>query len=166
MMKALCFIAALIVTTQTYANDAAPSYFNVWSIGGSASSNTRVLDGFEFDVAPYATAWGGRSIQNDFGYYFGVAIPFQTDEFDYTYTILNGGITYSIGPNIIVYSGVGYSFEEARVRGYWGEVYRTTKNNDQANLNSGIVITGQRFGVNVGYDTASRQISIGIATRF
>jgi opacity protein-like surface antigen len=156
------FLALAVLASPAHA-----VYPNTWSLGASPGGPDQSLAGHTFKASPYLTAWGGYVRQPGRpGYYFQAAIPLKDTEWRYTYTLLNAGVNLPVTRNVILYAGGGVSLEEARVSDWWGYTYRIRENSDQLNGNAGIIVTGTKYGFNVGYNTASESFDIGFAARF
>lgn len=159
---------ALIVTLLTFSNSPASAAMpNTWAIGLSPTTTTQDLGDFRFKTSPYVTAWGGLVRQpRSFGYYFNAALPLKTDDWRYTYTMLNAGVNLPITQNAVWFVGAGISMEEPRISDNWGYTYRIRENNDQLNINAGAMYFYREYGLSIGYNSASGTFDIGVAVRF
>lgn len=141
--------------------------FNTVAISGAVPGNTQQIEGFSFKESPYVSAWAGKKrVAGDFGYYVQATLPLVTDEWRYTYTMLNGGGVYTISDHVSVFAGGGASFEEARYSSGYGYVFKTKSNNDTFNVNGGMLILVDGMGLSIGYNSASESVDFGVVLSF
>ncbi|WP_173484221.1 hypothetical protein [Marinobacterium sp. xm-d-420] len=90
--------------------------------------------------------------------------------------LINVGATFATTDNLSLYAGVGYAsadgyakkYDSSHILGSDGIYYTpdTARDESGVNFNGGLIITGQKYGVNLGYNSYNSAIYVGLGAKF
>lgn len=121
------------------------------------------------DEASYFSFWAGAlsSDKQRLGLYANILVP-QSQVSDRSqdnneYSLVSAGITYSATRHVSLYGGLGWSHQKVRGLSPQSSAY----SDDKLNVNGGLLFHfTDRFGLNVGYDSAPNGINFGLTYKF
>lgn len=133
------------------------------------------IQNVELEASSMAGVYFGKKniFSKKIGLYAGGEIPaYERDsngnsrQVNYSYKILNAGLTYSPNEKLSLLAGVGYSWENAEfIAG--NALFQSVEDNDQVNFNAEVMYKlGNKFGVIGGFNSAPKAYNLGVSYQF
>ena len=167
-------LGIILLSTQSISFAQAENFV---AITITPSPKDGVIADRKFEASSMAGIYLGRKnlFSKKIGAYIGGEIPaYKTNssgnstEVNYSYKLINAGLTYSPNEKLSFLAGAGYSYENAEfVADNGSTLFQSLEDNDQVNFNAAVMYKmGKRFGVIGGFNSAPKAYNIGISYQF